>query len=86
MKLHYPLQFQGSAFYRITIQGKITQSFYDQLSPLEIKEKAEGDYIVTILSLQIKDQAELSGILNSIYEHHKSIISIEAVDENNHKK
>ena len=85
MKLKHPLQFQGSAFYRISIQGKISQSFLDQLSPIKIKEKAELDNIVTILSFQIKDQAELSGILNSIYEHHKSIIAIEAVNKSNNK-
>jgi hypothetical protein len=38
---------------------------------------------VSILIVRLRDQAELMGVLNSLYELHLPIITIEYIEENN---
>ena len=80
MKKNLPLKFGSESLYRLKIQGKISDSWNDQIGPLKITQEVTrgGDYKTTIL-FSTKDQAELMGFLNTIYEMHLPILSLTRV-------
>ena len=74
---------KGSAFarpgnYRIRVQGYLDESWSERLAGLAITSGKRGDQKpVTALSGQVRDQAELSGVLNTLYEMHLTLLSVE---------
>jgi len=77
------ISFDGPASYRIIVKGRIDQLWSEDLGGMDIRiEGREGDPAITILSGQVMDQAELMGIMNSLYELHMVVLSVEhrAVD------
>lgn len=78
------LELWTPATYRIEVEGYLEESVSDRLGGLRIDtHKREDQTTVTILKGPVRDQAELSGILNSLYEMHLPILSVENIDENN---
>jgi hypothetical protein len=76
MKLETP------ATYRIRVQGKLDESWFDRLGNLAITPETEEDNLpVTILVGHLPDQAALSGVLNTLYEMHLPLLSVENLDE-----
>ncbi|MDB4584713.1 hypothetical protein N9164_16300 [Draconibacterium sp.] len=71
------VKFSGRATYRIKVQGKIDQSWSDTLGGMRIttEKQSENDFETT-LEGAIKDQSELSGILNALYEMHLTVLSV----------
>ena len=71
------IKFQNPGIYRITIQGGISQRWVNQFAEyiIDQKEIDEGNFR-TVLKMDIKDQSHLSGILNSLYDLHLSIIEV----------
>jgi hypothetical protein len=66
------------ATYRITVQGFIDKSWADRLSGMQITSRGrEGQAPVTIFVGRLKDQAELMGVLNSLYELRLPLLSVE---------
>lgn len=62
------------AVYRIKVRGVVPDSWINRLGGLHITGRAsEG----TTLVGRLKDQAELSGVLNSLYELQLPILSVE---------
>ncbi len=75
-----PLKFGSESLYRLKIQGKISASWNDQIGPIKMTQQmANGDVYVTTLLFNTRDQAELLGFLNTIYEMHLPIISLTRV-------
>ena len=75
------LRLSTSADYQIILQGWLDDSWSDRLSGMHIKVKIPENKIpVAILDGQLKDQAELLGVLNSLYELRMPIISVEIKD------
>ena len=69
------------AVYQIEIEGRIPGSFSTRLEGMQITESQSEDGIVkTILVGRLRDQAALSGILNTLYELHTSVISVTCLD------
>ena len=66
------------ATYRIKVQGYLDESKSEFLAGMTITTASQGDQrVVSILVGRLKDQAELSGVLNTIYELHLPILSVE---------
>ena len=75
-------KFQSPAVYKIKINGAINESWSERLGGMQINvERSKGSEPVTILIGQINDQTALSGVLNTLYENHLSIISVNMLNE-----
>ncbi|NOQ78555.1 MAG: hypothetical protein GQ546_04060 [Gammaproteobacteria bacterium] len=74
------LTLSTSVNYQITVQGWLDDSWSERLSGMHIEVKIpENKVPVAILDGTLKDQAELLGVLNSLYELHLPIISVELI-------
>ena len=72
------ISFDGPAIYRIAVKGRIDQLWFEDLGGMDIRiEGQEDETAITILSGQVRDQAELIGIMNSLYELHMPVLSVE---------
>ena len=70
-----------TADYHITIQGHLDESWSGRLGGMQIKTGSRGEKdTVTELSGRVADQAQLIGVLNSLYELHLPILSVEVVN------
>jgi hypothetical protein len=68
--------------YRISVQGHLESSFINRLGGMRMDKCTSGDQgPVTTLVGRIRDQADLIGVLNSLYELHLPILSVEVVHE-----
>ena len=70
-----------SASYCIKVQGRLDETWSDRLAGMQIKTSSRGDIKVTILSGNVRDQAELLGVLNSLYELHLPLLSLEILNK-----
>jgi len=70
------------ATYRIEVEGHLNESLSDCLAGMRITARKRADQTtMTTLVGRLKDQAELSGVLNSLYDlHHLSILKVEVVN------
>lgn len=74
----FVLEFDGPAIYKITVQGLISKRLSENFAGMQITtEQQKNSGPITILTGRVQDQAELAGVLNSLYETHVSIISVE---------
>ena len=70
------------ATYRIEVEGYLAESWSDCLAGMCITTRERSDQTsVTTLVGRLKDQAELSGVLNSLYGLHRSILKVEVVND-----
>ena len=70
------------ATYRIEVDGHIDESWSDRLAGMRITTRKRSDQTtVTTLVGRLRDQAELSGVLNSLYGLHLSILKVEVVND-----
>jgi len=71
-----------SVNYQITVQGWLDDSWSDRLSGMHIDVKIpENKVPVAILDGTLRDQAELLGVLNSLYELRLPILSVEITEK-----
>ena len=67
--------------YRIEVEGHLHESWSNCLSGMRITIcKRLDQTTMTTLVGRLKDQAELSGVLNSLYDLHLSILKVEVVN------
>ena len=67
--------------YRIRVRGFLDESWSERLGGLRITSSKIGDEKpLTVLSGQVRDQAELAGVLNTLYELHLTLLSVEYLD------
>ncbi len=71
----YP--FDMPRLYRIRVQGFLAESWSDRLGGLRITTTRSKDSLVTELNGRVCDQAELAGVLNTLYELHLPILLVE---------
>lgn len=70
------------ATYYIKVQGYLDESRSDFLGGMTIITASQGDQgEVTTLVGRLRDQAELSGVLNTLYEFHLRILSVECLKD-----
>ena len=68
-------------YYRIEVEGYLAKSRSDRLAGMRITTRKRADQKpVTTLTGRLRDQAELSGVLNSLYNLHLSILKVEIVN------
>ena len=76
------LKLWTSASYCIEVEGHLDESWSDRLAGMHITTRKRSDQTtVTTLKGRIRDQAELSGLLNSLYELHMPILSVKNITE-----
>lgn len=74
--------FGGPAVYRIVVLGTIDTTASDCLGGMRIDSTNGGeDEPVTALVGRLRDQAALSGILNTIYEMHLPVLEVKKLDD-----
>jgi hypothetical protein len=72
--------FSRAAEYRICVEGKLNQYFSERLAGMSICPIVrENGSFLTILTGRLCDQAELMGVLNSLYDLHMAIISVQVI-------
>ena len=72
--------FHGPGNYRIRALGFLDESWSDRLSGMHITASSRGDQghePITTLTGQVRDQTALAGVLNTLYELHLSLLSVE---------
>ncbi|MCF6314064.1 MAG: hypothetical protein L3J39_16575 [Verrucomicrobiales bacterium] len=62
------------AIYQIKVRGNLDQSWSDKLGGLKLETTMET--AETVLTGPLKDQAALSGVLNSLYDLQLPVISV----------
>lgn len=73
-----PIKFEGPGKYRIVVQGTLNESWSDRLGGMQIiSGETEGAASTTTLMGYLRDQTQLSGVLNSLYELHLAIRLVE---------
>jgi len=72
------------ATYRIEVEGVPDELWADNLAGTRISLRKRADQsTVTTLTGLLRDQAELSGVLNGLYELHLPILSVKILTEDN---
>ena len=74
-------KFRGAAHYRIVVEGELDARWSGRLAGLSI-ERCEGNdqRPHTVLTGKIRDQAELNGVLESLYGLHLPIVRLEKIE------
>ena len=76
------IEFGKPASYRIVVQGAIDTEWSDRLGGLTVETTRRfGGKSRTTLKGRLHDQAELNGVLTTLYGLHMSILRVEAVGE-----
>ena len=76
------VEFGGPATYRIVVQGSLSEDWSDRLAGMDITTTSRGDNPPhTTLTGPIRDQAELNGVLDTLYGLHLTILKVETVEE-----
>jgi hypothetical protein len=73
--------FDRPAFYSIRVQGYLDPSWSNRLEGMTISASFDEMHMpLSTLEGEISDQSALAGVLNTLYEFHLPVISVERVD------
>ena len=72
---------ESKAFYRIRVLGQIQERWSERLGDMKISVGKETDQNVSTLDGWLRDQASLSGVLNTLYEMHFTVLSVERKEQ-----
>lgn len=76
------VRFEKPGKYCIRVWGRLNDSWSDRLAGMCITSPEKGDEnAVTILTGHLRDQTQLSGVLNSLYDLHLPILLVEYLEE-----
>ena len=74
----------SSAEYQISVMGFLDENMSDRLGGLTIlnmnPDQSAGDFMVTLTG-QVRDQAALFGVLNTLYNMRMPLIAVECLSE-----
>ena len=74
------LTLDSTAAYRIRIQGYLDNSWSDRMSGVAIGVQSRpNETPVTVLMGEFRDQAALSGVLNTLYDLGLPLLSVECL-------
>ena len=74
------LTFDGAATYRICVGGHVEAKWSDWMEGMSVQQPwHENGPAVTLLEGKLIDQAALAGLLNTLYEMHLVVLSVECV-------
>ena len=64
--------------YRIRVEGFLDKKWSASLGGLRITTSTRGyQKQITVLEGQVRDQSELTGVLNTLYQRHLTLLSVE---------
>jgi len=69
------------ADYEIRVQGELEEAYSERLGGMRITIDRSGARPVTTLSGALRDQAALAGVLNTLYEFHLPVLSVECLSK-----
>lgn len=72
--------FSKPAIYQIKVLGKVPSSWSERLSGMDLSYRNKKSGVETTLIGKMSDQAQLSGLLISLYELHMSVLSVEKLN------
>ena len=78
--------FSSPGYYRIEVEGVLPPAWLNRLGAMQISPPSnqsiakETNNMITIMQGKVSDQADLSGILNSLYELHLPLLSVQFID------
>jgi len=76
------IEFGGPATYRIVVKGELGDEWSDRLAGLAISvSRSETGAPRATLFGPLRDQAQLNGVLETLYGLHLPILRVEKVDE-----
>jgi hypothetical protein len=76
-----PIPFDGPSTYQISVQGRIDPNWSDRLGGMIIRQITEGVApSITTLEGELRDQAALAGVLNTLYELHLPVLLVKRLD------
>ena len=75
------LEFDGPAVYRIRVRGRVPASWSSRLEGMAVTiYSADTGPWVTSLVGELSDQADLAGVLNTLYGLHLPVLSVECLN------
>ncbi|MEI2691706.1 MAG: hypothetical protein V9H69_19190 [Anaerolineae bacterium] len=75
-----PLKFDSPATYQIVVHGYIAARSTEYLEGMSIRQIAlSGEPPVTALEGELLDQAALAGVLNTLYDMHLPVLSVQCL-------
>ena len=73
----------GPAIYEIRVRGHLQDTWADKLGGVQITATLGlGGVNETVIVGRFLDQAALAGVLNTLYELHFPVVSVDCVDKN----
>jgi hypothetical protein len=76
------ITFSESAKYRICVEGKLSCYLSERLAGMKISlTTRENGSFMSILTGRLCDQAELMGVLNSLYDLHLALVSVQVISK-----
>jgi hypothetical protein len=67
--------------YRIRFEGYLEKKWSVRLGGMSLTTSKTGDHkSVSVLEGPIRDQAELVGVLNALYDRHLTLLSVECLN------
>ena len=76
-----PIPFDRPANYQISVLGRIDPTMSDLLGGMTISpDTVEADPPVTTLEGELRDQAALAGLLNTLYELHLPVLLVKRLE------
>ena len=74
------VNFEKPGTYKVVVQGILGEEWSDRLSGMRLtKNHPEGEAPATTLIGHLRDQTQLIGVLNSLYDLHLPILSVEHI-------
>lgn len=75
--------FDAPAMYKICVRGVLKPRWSERLEGMDIRvtESPDSQYHITMLEGVLLDQAALSGVLNTLYNLHLPVLSVERMAE-----
>ena len=71
-------EFSAPGYYRIAVQGQLLRNWSERIGAMQVlPPSALENKGVTVLQGRVSDQAELSGILNTLHELHLPLLSVQ---------
>lgn len=77
-----PLTMEGPAVYRIRIQGHLDSEWADRIEGMNItRDEVQYGAPETVLVGRVRDQSALAGVLNTLYELHLPVLSVDCLEK-----
>jgi len=77
-----PKLYDRPAQYRICVQGRVDPSWMDSLEGMAVyKGTSQAGEPYSILEGELSDQAALAGVMNTLYELHLTVLTVQRMGD-----